>query len=134
MAGKAAKTVTEDNTLNIRVAVKALKDTGIREELNLLLASLKGEFEKKVEETFVNINNADRFTEAWDTVNLLVDGKKQPNLRKLLLLKVVNELHSGVNVTAKNKKEIESRIRTVKDSQLRTLLLNKLKESSEVVL
>lgn len=126
--------MSEDNTINIRMAVKSLSDVGIREELNVVLSPLKGEFEVKVEETLANINNGDRFVDAWDSVNLLVNAKSQANLRKLLLLRIVNELHSGINVTAKNKTEIKSRIDSITDSQLKTLLTTRLNTSEEVQL
>lgn len=100
----------------------------------MVLEPLKGEMEKKVDEILTNINNGDRFLEAWDSVNLLVDGKKQPNLRKLLLLRIVNELHSGINVTAHNKSDVKVRIDSIQNKQLKKLLTTKLTTSQEVEL
>lgn len=128
------KNVSEDNRLNIRTKAKQISDAGMREEIQNLLEPLKGEFEQKVEVALEDYADKDRFNTAWDTVNLLIDGKKKEQLKKLLLLRIVNETHSGINVTATNKKELKKRIEQVTDTTLKTALMNRLQTKEEVEL
>lgn len=106
----------------------------MREEIHNLLIKLKGEFETKVDDILADYTNRERFNAAWDAINLLVDYHKQPNLKKILLNRVVNEIHSGINVTARNKRELKERIMEITDENLNKALLNRLETKEEVEL